>query len=68
MSCPDPGPGEAEERLKDAGAVQLGEGDDTLVFSGIQNERDEVGRLSGEGSLDGGDKGGVGGGRLLVTL
>ena len=68
VSRPDPGPGEAEEWRKDAGAVQLGEGEDSPVSWGIQNKRHKVGRLSGEGSLDGREKGGVGGEEITAAL
>ena len=56
MSRPDPGSEEADEGGQDAGAVLLDEREDVWVRGGVQDEGDKVSRLSGEGSLDGGEQ------------
>ena len=44
----DPGSGEAEEGTQDGVDMLMDEGEDGPVHGGIQEERDEVARLSGE--------------------
>ena len=53
---PDPGPGEAEEVGQDAGAVFLGEGEDSPVRGGVQDKGDKVCRFPGKCSLDSGEE------------
>ena len=67
---PDPGPGEAEEVGQDAGAVFLGEGEDSPVRGGVQDKGDKVCGFPGKCSLDSGqedrvrgEEGGAGGNR-----
>ena len=57
MSRSDPGPGEAEERRKEAGTVLLGEGEDGPVRKRVQDRGEKVGGLSGEGCLEGEEEG-----------
>ena len=42
MSRPYPGPGQAEEGGRDAGAVLLGEGQDGPVHGGVQDEGEKL--------------------------